>query len=147
MEGGTFQSHLYQGHDCREGRAHPPFTPVPAHSPPPPYTTSQPGQSGLTCISGCSSRNQRRGYVWACIMSTGTVNCSFKWKLSLWVRLGSNLLLQKPRSSRRQGPCRPGQGEVLYHPSLLCPTQNPFKGQNVEVKTPRGTVPGDTQLI
>lgn len=62
----------------------------------------------MTWISGCSSRNQRSGYVRACIMSTGTVNFSSRWKVSLCVRFGSNFLLQKPESSRGQGPYRLG---------------------------------------
>ena len=36
-------------------------------------------------------------------MSTGTVNCSSRWKVPLCVRFGSNLLLQKPASNRGQG--------------------------------------------
>lgn len=106
LPGETFQSHLPQQHACKEGRAHPwPLGQLHSCSlpSPPPSTQAQPGQSRVTWISGCSSRNQRSGYMRACIMSTGTVNCSSRWKVSLWVRFGSNLLLQKPASSRGEG--------------------------------------------
>ena len=51
-------------------------------------------------------------------MSTGTVNCSSRWKASLCVRFESNLLLQKPASNRGQGHLDWDQGRV-YTTSLL----------------------------
>lgn len=141
-----------QGHDCKEGGG---TSPQPCTCSaaclllpsPPPSTQVQPEQSRVTCISGCSSKNQRRGYVWACIMSTGTVNCSSRWKVFLWVRLGSNLLLQKPASSRGQGLHRRGPRWVLFHQPLPQPTHNPFQGRKVEARNAGDAVPVDTQLI
>lgn len=80
-------------------------------------------------------------------MSTGTVNCSSRWKVSLWVRLGSNLLLQKPTASREQGPQSWALEWVPYYQTLPHPTQNPFEGQKVDAETPAGSMPVDTQLI